>query len=112
MNQRDIKLPIPDVQATPDTRRLAIDNYPHEGKRSFWLWKWEQLRQGMPQPPPGGWKIPRVRTDAAALRANGRDPTLTWIGHASFLIQLAGVNVLVDPQFSERASPVQFAGPK
>ncbi len=25
MNQRDIKLPIPDVQATPDTRRLAID---------------------------------------------------------------------------------------
>ena len=46
------------------------------------------------------------------MRANGRDPTLTWIGHASFLIQLAGVNVLVDPQFSERASPVQFAGPK
>ena len=88
------------------------NNYPHEGKRSFWLWKWEQLRQGMPQPPPGGWKIPRVRTDAAALRANGHDPTLTWIGHASFLIQLAGVNVLVDPQFSERASPVQFAGPK
>ena len=35
-----------------------------------------------------------MRTDAAALRANGRDPTLTWIGHASFLIQLAGVNVL------------------
>src|SRR5260370_29556423 len=25
MNQRDIKLPIPDVQASPDTRRLAID---------------------------------------------------------------------------------------
>src|SRR5204862_7929279 len=25
MNQRDIKLPIRDVQATPDTRRLAID---------------------------------------------------------------------------------------
>src|SRR5499433_1124803 len=25
MNQRDAKLPIPDVQASPDTRRLAID---------------------------------------------------------------------------------------
>jgi GTP cyclohydrolase I len=25
MNQRDAKLPIPDVQSTPDTRRLAID---------------------------------------------------------------------------------------
>lgn len=88
------------------------NNYPHDSKQSFWLWKWEQLRDGMPKPPPGGWKIPRVRTDAAALRANGHDPTVTWIGHASFLVQLAGVNVLVDPQFSERASPVQFAGPR
>ena len=88
------------------------NNYPHDGNQSFWLWKGEQLRQGIPEPPPGGWKIPHVRTDAAALRANGRDPTVTWIGHASFLVQLAGMNVLVDPQFSERASPVPFAGPK
>jgi N-acyl-phosphatidylethanolamine-hydrolysing phospholipase D len=88
------------------------NNYPHEGHQSFWLWKWEQMRNGMPEPPPGGWKIPHVRTDAAALRANGHDPTVTWIGHASFLVQLAGLNVLVDPQFSGRASPVAFAGPK
>ena len=88
------------------------NNYPHEAHQSFWLWKWEQMRNGMPEPPPGGWKIPHVRTDAAALRANGHDPTVTWIGHASFLVQLAGLNVLVDPQFSGRASPVAFAGPK
>ena len=37
---------------------------------------------------------------------------MTWIGHASFLVQLAGRNVLVDPMFSEYASPVQFAGPQ
>ena len=37
---------------------------------------------------------------------------MTWIGHAAFLVQLAGRNMLFDPQFSERASPVQFAGPK
>jgi len=34
------------------------------------------------------------------------------IGHASFLIQAAGLNILIDPVFSERASPVSFAGPK
>jgi L-ascorbate metabolism protein UlaG (beta-lactamase superfamily) len=34
------------------------------------------------------------------------------IGHASWLIQVAGLNILTDPVFSERASPVSFAGPK
>src|SRR3712207_6466113 len=34
------------------------------------------------------------------------------IGHASLLIQVAGLNILTDPVFAERASPVGFAGPK
>ena len=38
--------------------------------------------------------------------------TITWIGHTSFLIQIAGLNVLTDPVWSARASPVQFAGPR
>jgi N-acyl-phosphatidylethanolamine-hydrolysing phospholipase D len=88
------------------------NNYPHPGKESFWAWKWEQVRRGVPEPPPGGWQIPVTTTDAAALKANGSEPTVTWIGHASFLLQLAGRNVLFDPMFSERASPVPFAGPK
>lgn len=37
---------------------------------------------------------------------------VTWIGHATFLIQVSGLNILTDPMFSERASPVPFAGPK
>jgi N-acyl-phosphatidylethanolamine-hydrolysing phospholipase D len=94
---------------TPDGFR---NNDPEDPKQSFWLWKWEQLRHGVPEPPPGGWKIPAVRSDAAALRANTSRPTATWIGHSAFLIQLAGQNILVDPQFSPRASPVAFAGPK
>jgi L-ascorbate metabolism protein UlaG (beta-lactamase superfamily) len=32
----------------------------------------------------------------------GACPRLTWIGHASFLLQVAGANVLFDPVFSER----------
>ena len=40
------------------------------------------------------------------------EPTVTWVGHATLLIQLDGVNVLTDPQWSERASPVSLAGPE
>ena len=88
------------------------NNYPHDSKQSFWVWKWEQMREGVPKPPPGGWQIPHVKADAERLRANASEPTVTWIGHSAFLVQLGGVNILADPQFSERASPVQFAGPR
>ncbi len=37
---------------------------------------------------------------------------ITWIGHSSFLVQIGGRNVLTDPIWSERASPLSFAGPK
>ena len=37
---------------------------------------------------------------------------MTFIGHASFLIQIGGRCVLVDPVWSLRASPLAFAGPK
>jgi N-acyl-phosphatidylethanolamine-hydrolysing phospholipase D len=98
--------------APHNTRDGFRNNYPHDPAQSFWLWKWEQMKNGVPQPPPGGWKIPFAKTDAAALKANRGEPTATWIGHSAFLVQLAGKNILVDPQFSQRASPVQFAGPK
>lgn len=43
---------------------------------------------------------------------NGDALEVTLIGHATFLIQVNGVNMLTDPVFSERVSPVSFAGPK
>ncbi len=39
------------------------------------------------------------------------DLAITMVGHASVLIQIAGRNVLVDPVWSDRVSPVRFAGP-
>jgi L-ascorbate metabolism protein UlaG (beta-lactamase superfamily) len=56
--------------------------------------------------------FPLVANDGRALRDNREAATVTWIGHATMLVQLDGVNVLTDPQFSERASPVTFAGPR
>lgn len=46
---------------------------------------------------------------------NEIDPTnlnVTFINHATFLLQINGLNILTDPIFSKRASPVQWAGPK
>jgi len=63
---------------------------------------------GRPAPP----TFPRVANDGRALRENGSRSTVTWIGHATLLLQLDGLNVLTDPQFSERASPFGFAGPR
>jgi L-ascorbate metabolism protein UlaG (beta-lactamase superfamily) len=37
---------------------------------------------------------------------------VTLVGHASYLIQTGGLNLLIDPVWSDRASPVSFAGPK
>ncbi|HEY1952994.1 MAG TPA: MBL fold metallo-hydrolase [Gemmatimonadaceae bacterium] len=45
-------------------------------------------------------------------RATPEELTVTWVGHTTFLIQMGGLNILTDPVWSERASPVQFAGPK
>jgi L-ascorbate metabolism protein UlaG (beta-lactamase superfamily) len=56
--------------------------------------------------------LPRVPNDGGALRANTRDASVTWIGHATVLLQLDGINLLTDPQWSDRASPVSFAGPR
>ena len=52
---------------------------------------------------------PVVAYDPAALQHN---PSVTWIGHATFLVRMDGVTFLTDPMFSERASPVSFAGPR
>ena len=51
----------------------------------------------------------RVPYDAAAM---SRDPSLTWIGHSTFLVRMDGVTFLTDPMFSRRASPFSFMGPR
>src|SRR4029453_12742492 len=56
--------------------------------------------------------FPQVASDLPAILDNRGAETVTWVGHATLLVQLDGVNVLTDPNWSLRASPVAFAGPK
>ncbi len=74
-------------------------------------WKWEALRDGLPKP--AQTPTPTVPADLARIRGYSvaSAPQITWIGHASMLVQAGGLSVLTDPVWSERASPVQFAGP-
>lgn len=37
---------------------------------------------------------------------------LSFIGHSSFLLQVKGINIITDPVFSERSSPLSFFGPR
>lgn len=59
--------------------------------------KWHQTLDAQPGPAPPG-SSDRLR--------------ITFVNHASFLLQLHEVNVLTDPIWSERASPVSWAGPR
>lgn len=42
----------------------------------------------------------------------GDEMRVTWIGHSTVLVQVAGLNILTDPIWSERASPFSFMGPR
>lgn len=56
--------------------------------------------------------FPRSIPSFARPRARPADLTVTWVGHSTVLLQIGAINVLTDPMWSKRASPLPFAGPK
>jgi N-acyl-phosphatidylethanolamine-hydrolysing phospholipase D len=77
-------------------------------------WQLQRIRNRLP--PAATVPTPQVTADLDFIARNARAgsgmiPAVTWIGHATMLVQAGGLNVLTDPIFSMRASPVQFAGP-
>ena len=56
--------------------------------------------------------VPNVHADTPPARVEGNKVRFSFVGHASWLIQTAGLNILVDPVWSQRVSPLSFAGPK
>lgn len=78
----------------PDTDR---------GLRDLLRWKLKEKAAPWPRTVPVRQTVPDARV--AALR-------VTIVGHASVLIQAGGLNVLTDPVWSTRASPLAFLGPR
>lgn len=76
--------------------------------RFGWIWRWI-IGPGWPEWPdvkditPGAPPVNRVPKGSLLI---------TPVGHATFLIQMDGLNILTDPIWSERCSPVSWAGPK
>jgi L-ascorbate metabolism protein UlaG (beta-lactamase superfamily) len=67
-------------------------------------WRGTQAKWPVWAPSPFADRPPQ-RVEGAALR-------IAYVGHASFLIQTAGLNILLDPVWSKRASPFRFLGPQ
>jgi N-acyl-phosphatidylethanolamine-hydrolysing phospholipase D len=66
-----------------------------------------------PTPPDYAAAFPSEVPDAQALANPPQDAIqATWIGHATVLVQIQGLNFLTDPVFAQRCSPLSFAGPK
>ncbi|MFO0619858.1 MAG: MBL fold metallo-hydrolase [Polyangia bacterium] len=54
---------------------------------------------------------PLVQNDGSLLRANRSDVSVTWIGHATLLIQLEGLSILTDPNFASRMFTIRRTAP-
>lgn len=80
-------------QASTDRSLKQLLQWQMQGGKSKW-----------PTTVPGQ-KAIKPETESDNLR-------ITMIGHASVLVQQAGYNILIDPVYSDRASPISFAGPK
>ena len=105
----------PSTEVTPSPQRrggkfrnVAPRERPGFGKTFGIAWRvlTQKPRTTVPRAP-----IPVQPLTAAALAA-APDASLFRLGHSTLLLKLAGEFWLTDPVFSERASPVQWAGPK
>src|SRR5690606_27925121 len=77
------------------------------GFRDLLRWQFQEPRS----PWPSSWPSPYPQAKPET-RVEGKRLVVTMVGHATLLIQTAGLNILTDPVWSTRASPVGFAGPK
>ena len=93
------------------TRFFTPGGPPPKSRRALWRWFRERRNGRAPKAKWPAW-APSPYADRPPPRVAGAAWRIAYVGHASWLIQTAGVNLLLDPVWSQRASPVRFAGPK
>lgn len=67
------------------------------------MWRWQKERRGKKKD--FSYSVPRVVPDTALLSANRELPTVTFVGHSTFLIQSGGLNIVTDPVWATRMGP-------
>jgi len=56
-------------------------------------------------------EVPIIDLEEKTIHTYSEDLRVNWLGHSSFLLQWKNINILTDPIFANRASPISFAGP-
>jgi len=87
-----------------DGRFVNLDGSGPHPFRDVWKWAVADKLAGRRRKSPPNAEVPAVLPDADALRvppAAGQTPRLVWLGHASWLVQLGGVSLLIDPVLGE-----------
>ena len=77
-----------------------------KGFTTFLKWKFTADKQPWPEPGPSPYY------DKPPARVYGGKLRVSYVGHATVLIQTRGLNILTDPVWSERAGPFGWAGPR
>lgn len=106
---------MPDTHHRPDGFQNNYIEFEPKGLGDLLRWRWGAFRNDLPPAP--RFPTPKITPDLTFIQSNAlageaMQPAITWIGHATMLAQLGGLTLLTDPVFSERVSPVSFAGPK
>jgi L-ascorbate metabolism protein UlaG (beta-lactamase superfamily) len=83
---------------------------PPRSRRDLLRWQVDRLWRGSKAKWPA--RAPSPFADRPPARVDGAVWRICYVGHASWLIQTCGLNILLDPIWSPRASPFGFIGPK
>jgi L-ascorbate metabolism protein UlaG (beta-lactamase superfamily) len=109
MNRRRTKIYSGPISDHFDGRQFFDpDGVPPKSLREVLRWQFGGKRHRTTWPK---W-VPNPHADQPPAEVNGGKVRLSFVGHASWLIQTGGLNILVDPVWSSRVSPVGWAGPK
>ena len=81
----------------------------HGTSRSRWPFFWRRFLTAFRSRPGAAQIAPDARE--AFLSRPVDESLVTWIGHATVLVEMAGVRFLTDPMWSKRASPISWIGP-
>lgn len=86
-------------------RFFAPEPVPRKSLFSVLKWRLTAQRQAWP-------KWVEIETDHPPAWIMDRDLRVSFVNHATILLQTGGMNILTDPVWSRRCSPVSFLGPK